>query len=114
MTREQVLRLLATEDRAVEKGILFLHSEQTADERSAGVTRESNGRGFNALSASFGSSLAEWIGKGRKLTPKQVVGGRKICVRHVRQLVAESERRLQAATVQVVEGSLATLDPFQG
>lgn len=114
MTREQIKRMLETEDRAVERGILFLHSEQTADERSAGVTREHNGRGFNAMSASFGSSLAEWIGKGRRLSPKQLVGGRKICIRHIRQLVAESERRLASATVKVTDGSLATLDPFQG
>lgn len=113
MNRDQIKHMLDTDARWVVRGLLFLHSEQTEDEKASGMTREHNGRGFNGFAAPFASSLVEWINKGRNLSPKQLAGGRKVCVRHIGQLERESERRYQACVVHVRQGSLADLDPFQ-
>lgn len=76
---------LEREERA-RKAVLFLYERQTSGEQSVGATRDANAMGFNMIDAAFGTSLAEYILKGRTLTSKQVVAAEKILRKYKRQL----------------------------
>jgi hypothetical protein len=114
MTREQILRMLTTDPKAVHKGIVRVFLNQTPDEKSAGRTIHSNGIGFNGRDDSYGSYLAQWVRGNKRLTGKFLNDARKMCVTYVGQLVAESEARLEANTVHLRHGSLNEMDPFGG
>lgn len=113
MTREQILLLLATEPKAVERAILAIYARQTAGEQQSATTREQNGRGFNAYDARPGTYYAEWILKGRRLTGDYLNRARRLAGRYVGQLATLSEEKLQSFIEYHRVGSLATLDPFQ-
>ncbi len=70
----------------VEKAIVFMYRLQTSGEQSGRTTRDQNAVGFNMIDASFGSSLAEQVLKGRSLSPKQIAAAEKILRKYKRQL----------------------------
>ncbi len=92
-TREEILVLLNANDRAVERALVVLYQNQTADERGSLSTRHSNGIGFNATDAKFGSDLAQKVQKGWRLSPAQIASGRKLIRKYVGQLVAAAEAK---------------------
>jgi hypothetical protein len=85
-TREDIVALLNTNDRAVERGIVAIWQRQTADEQGSDTTRHSNGVGFSGWSARSGSYYAKWVESGRRLTGKHLDKARKIALHHVGQL----------------------------
>ena len=85
-TREDIVSLLNTSDRAVERGVVAIWQRQTADEQSTDTTRHSNGIGFSGWSASSGSYYAKWVESGRRLTGKHLDKARKIVLHHAAQL----------------------------
>jgi hypothetical protein len=93
-TRPEIIALLTNNDRAVEKAILRLYSAQTSAEQQNRTTTDHNNRGFNAASANVGSYLARWLlaYDGRRLSGKWLIKGRKIALRHVKQLLAHANR----------------------
>ena len=72
LTKKDIVTLLATNDRAVERAILALRARQTRDEVSAERTKYKNDRGFNAPDARIGTSMATDIDTFGNLTIKQV------------------------------------------
>lgn len=93
ITREEVTHLLRTNDRAVERALVVLFQRQTADEQAAHDTRHTNGVGFNATDAKFGSNLAQKVLKGWKLTPAQISSARRMIIKYGGQLVAAAEEK---------------------
>ena len=94
-TRDEITALLESNDRAVEVGIYRIFQLQTEDEKQASETKHSNGVGFGARDADFGTSLAKqveqnrMIGRGdRTLSEKQIAAARRMCIRYGRQLTA--------------------------
>jgi hypothetical protein len=85
-TREDIVAMLNTNDRAVERGVVAIWQRQTADEQSTDTTRHSNGIGFSGWSAHSGSYYAKWVESGRRLTGKHLDKARKIALHHVGQL----------------------------
>lgn len=85
-TREDIVSLLNTSDRAVERGVVAIWQRQTADEQSTDTTRHSNGIGFSGWSAHSGSYYAKWVESGRRLTGKHLDKARKIVLHHAAQL----------------------------
>ena len=85
-TREDIVALLNTSDRAVERGVVAIWQRQTADEQSTDTTRHSNGVGFSGWSAHSGSYYAKWVESGRRLTGKHLDKARKIVLHHAAQL----------------------------
>ena len=85
-TREDIVSLLNTSDRAVERGVVAIWQRQTADEQSTDTTRHSNGIGFSGWSAHSGSYYAKWVESGRRLTGKHLDKARKIALHHAAQL----------------------------
>lgn len=72
ISKETILSLLQTNDRAVGRALLVLNERQTNDEQRSQVTRYLNGRGFRPCHARMGTAMAEFFGKRGYLTEKQV------------------------------------------
>ena len=94
-TRDEIIALLNSNDRAVEVGIYRIYQLQTEDEKASSETKHDNGVGFGYRDAEFGTSLARqveqnrMIGKGTAtLSAKQIAAARRICIRYSRQLTA--------------------------
>lgn len=71
-TKESIVRLLETNDKAVARALVVLNNRQTFDEQSSENTKYLNGRGFRPCHARMGTSMANFYTKFGHLTPKQV------------------------------------------
>lgn len=80
LTKEKVLDILNSNDKAVERAILALYERQTSNEKNTFSSDEHNGVGFNKYDAKFLSSLAEYLirNPNRGLTAKQLAAVRKV------------------------------------
>ena len=85
-TENQIKALILTNERAVARAILAIHSGQTYQEKAMGQTVERNGKGFNAFQVGTGSYIAKWLANGKPLTGKWIEKARKIALFHVPQL----------------------------
>lgn len=86
--KDKIIKLLLTNDKAVERAILLLYSFQTEDERIYGHTGVINGKGFNRLDANILSSFAEQITiKKKPLSYKQLIIARKKLVKYTGQIL---------------------------
>lgn len=102
-TYARLIALLENNQAALERAILTINARQTSDELATQATRHENGRGWNSRDASFGGSLADWIGRGVKsrdqggfgkeygtcLTPRQRDGALRMVRKYWRQLLEE-------------------------
>jgi hypothetical protein len=75
-TVEQIREKLGSDPHWLERGILAIYANQTADEQQSEATRHDNGIGFTGADAHFMSSLAKQIERshrrpGDRLSPKQ-------------------------------------------
>lgn len=77
LTREGIIALLATNDRAVERALVVLADRQTSDELAGKTTTKRNGRGFNQFDAPIFTDMALSVKRGRRLTPRQLALCRK-------------------------------------
>ncbi len=72
ITKETIIRMLATDKRAVARALVVLHARQTDDEQAQESTRYLNGRGFRPCHSRMGSSMAkQFLHKGF-LSDKQI------------------------------------------
>lgn len=100
--KDSIKVLLAHSNEAVERALVFLYRQQTADEQATGTTTEKNNRGFNAADASDGAYMATWIinpknpSRPRRLTGKWIGIGREMVLKYGGQLAdfANSDVRL--------------------
>lgn len=76
-TKESIVNLLRTNDRAVGRALVALYERQTYAERNSERTIEFNGVGFTGVDGGVGASMAKAFMKYDSLTPKQVAYWRK-------------------------------------
>jgi len=72
VTKESIIRLLATDDRAIARALIVLTARQTADEQVSEQTRYLNGRGYRPCHARMGASMSKFFEARGYLTPKQI------------------------------------------
>ena len=72
LTKERIVTLLATNDKAIGRALLALRARQTLDEVQSQHTRHHNNRGFRPCDARMGTSMANFFGTRGYLTPKQL------------------------------------------
>lgn len=72
LTKEFIIRLLETDDRAVVRALLVLTARQTQDEQSQEQTRYKNGRGYRPCHAKMGASMTKFFERNGYLSPKQI------------------------------------------
>ena len=72
ITKEQIVHLLQTNDKAVIRALIVLHDRQTEDEQMKEMTKFHNGRGFRPCHARMGTSMAKFYFRNQYLTAKQI------------------------------------------
>lgn len=122
---DAIASCLASNDQAVAKAMVVLLSRQTEGEQHAGMTVESNGKGFNAFDADKGTYYAKWVlgvrsncspselraaiafyltgdnhKKGRALTGRFLSHARKMAVKYRRQLAEVAANKAKDATAE--------------
>lgn len=70
--KEELQKLLDTNDRAVYRALLVIYSKQTEYEKNAGATVADNGVGFGAFDAEFLTDMVASLKEYGRLTPKQL------------------------------------------
>jgi hypothetical protein len=70
-TKEKIINLLHTNDKAVGRALMRLYERQTFDEREAKDVKYKNGMGFRPCHARVGVEMAEFFKKQGYLTEKQ-------------------------------------------
>lgn len=77
MNKQDIINLLATNDKAVARALLALTARQTLDEQISEDTKYHNGMGFRPCHARMGTSMAKFYERNGYLSPKQVAYWRK-------------------------------------
>ena len=70
-TKESILELLKTNDKAIGRALVVLNDRQTRDEQTDKITKVHNGRGFRPCHARMGTSMAEFFLRNGYLSEKQ-------------------------------------------
>lgn len=95
MIKEDIIGLLNTNPKAVERAMVVLYNRQTLDEQRSEITTHRNGRGFNAAHAHLGSYYAKWVISGKHLTGTHLEKARKIALQYAGQLLAIAQEKAQ-------------------
>lgn len=85
-TKEQIKTMLATNDKAVARGVLAIYAYQTAVEQASESTQQDNGVGFNGADAKILSSFAKQLQRGWNLSAKQLYIARQRMMKYAGQL----------------------------
>jgi hypothetical protein len=102
VTKEEILKLLDENDRAVERAVLVIYENQTREEQGVNATVEENGIGFTGADAFILSKFAQWLlkGKGNHLSPRQLEIAAPKMKKYWRQLlVAAKEKEERNASI---------------
>jgi hypothetical protein len=78
LNREAIVALLAKSDKAVERALLVVFENQTADEQQSAAVTHHNGKGFCFYHAEIGTSMANQLKRRGFLTPGQIAYWRKL------------------------------------
>lgn len=72
ITKEQIIKLLETNDKAIIRALIVLNNRQTDEEKNDEATIVHNGRGFRPCHARMGTSMAKFYNAKQFLTSKQI------------------------------------------
>ena len=72
LTKENIIKLLEENDKAVLRALIVINQNQTSTEQSLHLTSEANNRGFRPCHARMGTSMANFATKFGKLSDKQI------------------------------------------
>jgi len=72
LTKDYIVELLRTSDKAVARALIVLNERQTVDEQVAEDTKYRNGRGFRPSHARMGTSMAKFYLRNKYLSEKQI------------------------------------------
>lgn len=100
LSKETIINLLATNDKAIGRALLVLNARQNIDERRDQQSKWRNNRGFRPCHARMGTSMAEYYQQHEFLTSKQIAywrvrdktGTMRIAI-YWRQLLEEAEKK---------------------
>lgn len=104
LSKETIVKLLATNDKAIARALVVLNNNQTADEQASGNVRHLNGKGFRPCHARMGTSMAQFYQRTGFLSAKQIAywrkedakGNMKIAI-YWRQLIEAAEQKQEVA-----------------
>ncbi len=72
VTKDEIVGLLRSNDRAIIRALQVLNARQTSDEQISETTNHHNGRGFRPCHARMGTSMANFYNRYGRLSPKQI------------------------------------------
>ena len=93
-TKEFIREKLSTNQVWLEKGVLALYRMQTEEEKSAGLTYQQNGCGFNAVDGKFLTYIAQYLLTGKHLTGKFLEDTRRRTLKYSGQLARIANEKL--------------------
>lgn len=103
VTKQDIINLLKTNDRAVARALVVLTQRQTATEQASEHTINRNGEGFRPCHARMGTSMAKFFERNGYLSPKQIAywrqpqrDGRARIEIYAGQLLEVARTRIQA------------------
>ena len=108
VSKEQIVSLLATKDKAVARALVVLNDRQTADEQDSQATRLDNGMGFKPCHARMGTSMAQFYQKFGYLSPKQIAYWRKTDAKGTMRIACYWKQLMEVA-VQKESSKVATV-----
>lgn len=71
-TKEKIIALLETNDKAVARALIRINNNQTDDEQIQETVKYQNGKGFRPCHAKMGVSMAKFVERTGYLTSKQI------------------------------------------
>jgi hypothetical protein len=95
LNKNDIVQLLATNDRAVCRALVVLNERQTMTEQVTEQTVNRNGRGFRPAHARMGSSMAKFFTRNGYLSPKQIA--------YWRSKMRDGKMRIQIYAGQLLE-----------
>lgn len=108
-TKDQIVQLLKTNDKAVARALVVLNERQTVDEQATENTKYNNGRGFRPCHARMGTSMANFFQRRGYLTEKQIAywrvpqaDGKMRIEIYAGQLLIVAEEKAKKATAQTL------------
>lgn len=111
VTKSEIIRLLATNDRAVARALVVLNERQTMTEQSSEHTINRNGVGFTPADARMGSSMAKFYSKFGRLSDKQLAYWRKPNRRGVPRIAKYAGQLLEAAQIKASVAKMTERQP---
>jgi len=93
-TKDRIIQELGHNNNLVERAILAIYQNQTADEKATQKTRYRNGQGFSSADAHLGSYLATYIQNGHRLSGRFLEKGRRLTIKYSEQLYRIHCRRM--------------------
>lgn len=91
-----IVKLLDSNDLAVDRAIAAIYNRQTYDERKIGKTTVRNGVGFSGAHARLGTYYAKWVLSGKRLSGNHLAKARVIAKHYAGQLAAIANSRMQS------------------
>lgn len=102
VTKEQIVSLLETKDKAIARALVVLNDRQTADEQDSQATRMDNGMGFKPCHARMGTSMAQFFQKYGYLSPKQIAYWRKTDAKGTMRIACYWKQLMEVAAEKAV------------
>lgn len=102
VTKEQIVSLLKTKDKAIARALVVLNDRQTADEQDSQATRIDNGRGFKPCHARMGTSMAQFYQRFGYLSPKQIAYWRKTDAKGTMRIACYWKQLMEVAAEKAV------------
>lgn len=103
VTKEQIVEMLKTNNKALMRALVVLNERQTADEQASQNTYKSNGEGFTPADAYMGTSMAIQITKWGKLSEKQIAYWRKPNAKGVPRICKYAGQLLEIAKAKAAK-----------
>lgn len=94
-TKDDVRKLIKTDDRWLNKSLKFLFSQQTRSEQVTETTQVHNSVGFSAAHASVLSYYTRWISSGKNLTGRHRAKAQEIVSMYAQQVLNEIKRKAE-------------------
>lgn len=106
-TKEALIHLLATNDKAVERAIMVLYERQTTSEQAAHASLTRNNRGFMQCHAAVGTSMAKAYLRYGSLTQNKINYWRRLDSKGKMKIARYWSQLLEAAKEKALQKEAA-------
>ena len=114
LTKEKIVQLLQSDDRAVARALVVLTARQTQDEQASEQTRYLNGRGYRPCHARMGASMSKFFERNGYLSPKQIAYWRAKDKTGSMRIGIYAGQLLEEAQIKAAKKAAAAVAPLPG
>ena len=107
ITKEQIVALLITNDKAVGRALIALFNRQTQGEQVSEATHNLKGEGFTPADAAMGSSMAKFYSARGYMTERQLAYWRKPNVKGVPRICKYAGQLVEVAKAKAAKATSA-------